>query len=176
MDEHRKRIRRFLYYLKAQSEDRGMMADLRHGFSPGTEYRAWPHIAAWCDLTHPREKVAWVTIGAAFASLKGDQSNAGNLGATLRRIALDGASGSPQDVLKSFDARFRRLLTCSDTKEVCERLPGIVRAAERKGIGVNLEELYCDLVYWHERVKLRWASAYWGARSENADERAGEGT
>lgn len=174
MDENRKRIISFLTYLKKHAENRGLMADLRHGFSSGSEYRAWPHIAVRCDLAKSREKAVWVTIGAAFATLKGDMTNTGNLGSTLRQIALVGASGSAQDALKSFDARFRRLLTCDTAEEVCARLPAIIRVAERKGIGVNLEELFCDLIYWHERVKLRWAAAYWGASAETPSEKSEE--
>jgi CRISPR-associated protein Cas6/Cse3/CasE subtype I-E len=65
MDDNRRRIVSFLAYLKKHAKERGMMADLRHGFSRDTdEYRAWPHIAVRCDLTRSRERAAWVTIGA----------------------------------------------------------------------------------------------------------------
>lgn len=174
MDENRKKIISFLAYLKKHAEDRTLMADLRHGFSRGTEYRAWPHIAVRCDLARSREKAVWITIGAAFATLKGDSPNTGNLGNTFRQIALVGVSGTAQDALKSFDARFRRLLTCDTAEEVCARLPGIIRVAERKGIGLNLEQLFCDLIYWNERVKLRWAAAYWGASAKTPAEKSEE--
>lgn len=177
MDENRKKIINFLAYLKKHAEDRGLMANLRQGFNfnSDSERRAWPHIAVRCDLTKSRERTVWATIGAAFATLKGDMTNTGNLGSTLRQIALVGASGSAQDALKSFDARFRRLLTCDTAEEVCARLPGIIRAAKDKGIGVNLEKLFCDLIYWHEHVKLHWAGAYWGASAETPDEKSEEG-
>ncbi len=106
---------------RVEAKDRGVLADLRRGFSTGTEHRCWPHIAVYCDLSKKRERIIWQTIAAGFATFE-QTADSGNLGATMRRLALDGASGSSEDALKSFDARFRRLLTCDSAVDVCERL------------------------------------------------------
>ncbi len=172
MDDSKTKIQAFLDYLESHCHDRGIMADLRHGFSPGTEYRAWPHVAPWCDLTDQRRKSIFITIAGAFATQSHSGAQAGNLGTTLRQLAVQGASGKPDEALKSFEARFRRLLTCTTARQVCERLPGIIRAASRKAIGINLERLYYDLLYWDEKVKLAWAAAYWGT---DASQSAGQG-
>ena len=165
-------IQGFLKWAKVRIEakDRGCLADLRRGFSPGTEHRCWPHIAIYCDLSKKRERIIWQTIAAGFATIE-QTANSGNLGATMRRLAIDGASGSPEDALKSFDARFRRLLTCDSAVEVCERLAGIIKAAKSKNIiPIDFEVLYEDLFYWGERVKLSWAASYWGGQKDEADE------
>ena len=158
---------RFLDFLRGQAGDRGVMADLRHGFSSATEYRAWPHLARWCDLTDDRKRKITVTVAAGFA-VHGSSASSGNLGHVLRRIAISGQQ-SVDEGLKTFDARFRRLLTCARAEEVCEHLPGILRAAERKDVPVCFAGLYEDLLYWGERVKLRWAQAYWGGEAGAAE-------
>lgn len=169
------KIQRFLEWAKGRvtAKDRGTLADLRRGFSPGTEHRSWPHIAVYCDLTKDRERMIWQTVAAGFA-VHEETHNSGNLGLTMRRLALDGSAGSPEEALKSFDARFRRLLTCDSVDEICERLPGIIHAAKSKnGIPIDFERLYTDLFYWGERVKLRWAAAYWGSKQKENEETDG---
>jgi len=157
------RIARFLAWAAeaVKQKDRGTLADLRHGFSPATEYRAWPHIAKWCDLTIDRERRIWTTIAAGFATIESSRRQ-GNFGVTLRTLALHNNNGKPDDALRSFDARFRRLLTCASSEEVCERLPGIVRAAKQKDVPIDFEQLFHDLRFWGEKVKVRWAAQYWG--------------
>lgn len=164
-------IQRFLEWAKGRvaAKDRGTLADLRRGFSPGTEHRAWRHIALYCDdLSNDKERIIWQTVAAGFATHEATMK-AGNMGRTMRQLALEGNNKIPksesktEDALKSFDARFRRLLTCHTSIEICERLPGIIRAAKSKNsIPIDFETLYIDLKYWGEQVKLRWASSYWG--------------
>lgn len=153
---------RYIAYLGRFRDNRGAMADLRHGFSEATSYRAWPHIAAWCDLTSDRERVIAITVAAGFATHGGTDAKAGNMGRTLRRVA-QGESGSDKG-LASFDGRFRRLLSCNDPIEMCPMLVGILRAAERRGVGVDYSQLYRDLTYWtHDtKAKVRWAASFWG--------------
>lgn len=168
-------IQRFIRWGQSRldARDRGVMADLRRGFSPGTENRCWPYIAKFCNIENERERRIWQCVAAGFATHEGTAEK-GNIGTTLRTLALDGSAGEIEDALSSFDARFRRLLSCSSAIEVCDRLPGILRAAKNKGIPVNYERLFHDLLYWGngEKVKVRWASAYWGDKSENGAEGA----
>lgn len=150
----KERIKPFLAYLQKKSQDRGIMADLRHGLSPTTEYRAWPHIAGWCNFKNDKERAILLIIGAGFA-LHGKTSSNGNMGATLRQLA----GGLP-----TFDARFRRLLSCATTIELCAQLISILHASKNKGVPVDFSQLYEDLVFWGERKKVAWASEYWGSQ------------
>ena len=154
-------IQPFLEYLEKRKTDRGLMADLRHGFSPGTEYRAWPHLARWThgQLTDDRLRKIWTTVAAGYAVHK-TTADVGNMGWTLRQIALGGQSFS-EEALKRLEGRMRRFLSCRSSVDVCERLPGVIRMAERNGALINFGQLYEDLVYWGERVKVRWAASYW---------------
>lgn len=55
--ETRDRAKALVDELQKLRDDRGAMANLRRGFSPGTEDRAWPWVARWCDLTNNRQRV-----------------------------------------------------------------------------------------------------------------------
>jgi CRISPR system Cascade subunit CasB len=139
---------RLLTYLRQLKHDRGAMADLRCALNPAKLPRAWPLLAHVGGIGNPRVE----TIAGLFA-YHPEEVNAGNLGATCRRLAAQN---------NSFDARFRRLLCC-DRDELCERLRPVILAAKAKGIPVNYEELFTDLHYWGDKVKARWAREYWGA-------------
>ena len=169
-------IDKFLAFLGGlvRKKDRGALADLRAGLSEATAYRAWPHVAPWCDLKNDRQRAIWMTVAAGFAVHEGTDPKAGNMGATLRSIALgDGTQKADDTCLHSFEGRFRRLLTCSSTHEVCERLPGVIRAAERKGVKIDFRQLFWDLAGWNSPkrdVRVEWAAAYWGtAVAEGGD-------
>ena len=127
-------------------------------FSDTTAHRSWPYIASWCDLENKRERVITQTISAGFATFE-TSSPGTNLGDTLRLLAM-GDSKSEQG-LKSFEGRFRRFLTCSSAEEVCTLLPGIIRAGKSKAIPINFVKLYEDLLYWGEKVKIRWSKSFW---------------
>ena len=163
MSNPREEAERLLAFLEQNKDDRGVMADLRCGFSPTRQHRAWPYIAPYCSLKSDFKRTIVQTVAAGFAT-QPDSSPKGNLGATIRMIAKGDAKGSDiQKALSSFEGRFRRLLTCSDTEELCRMVPGIIRTAKAKGIPVNHSQLYCDLCYWNGgRVKVEWAEAYWG--------------
>jgi CRISPR system Cascade subunit CasB len=139
---------RLLAHLRRLKEDRGAMADLRCALSPARLPRAWPYLARVGGVGNTRIE----TVAGLFAHHP-EETHAGNLGTTCRQICARKSS---------FDGRFRRLLAC-DRDEICERLRPVILAAKAEGIKVNYEELFADLCYWSDKVKARWAGAYWGA-------------
>jgi CRISPR type I-E-associated protein CasB/Cse2 len=166
--EKEERIDRFLDQLRQYMarKQRGPLADLRRGFSKAGENRTWPYLASWCDLTNKSQRAIWQTVAAGFATLEAS-SQIGNLGHTMRLLAtgVRRQKGEQSDALKSFEGRFRRLLTCRTAQEVCERLPGIIRACKNKGVGLDFQRLYWDLVSWNSDkhdVRIEWAAAFWG--------------
>ena len=136
-----------LAYLRQLKNDRGAMADLRRALNPAQRHRAWPLLARVRGIGDPR-----IEVVAGLFAYHPDETDEGNLGSTCRRLA----GGN-----ESFDARFRRLLSC-DYDEICNQLRPIILAAKAKGIDVNYQELFTDLTYWGDRVKARWAREFWG--------------
>lgn len=156
-------------------ENRGLLADLRHGFGDATSHRAWPHIAPYCHLDDDRERIIWLTVSAGAATAAGagvppPASRWHNLGDTMHDLALGtGVVGKSDDVLRSYAGRFRRLITCATAVSLCAQLPTILRAAANKGVPVRYERLFWDLCYWEERkARVRWAARYWHDKQDAA--------
>ncbi len=159
-------------------QDRGMLADVRRGFSEATEIRAYPYIAPYCNLVNRRERRICLTVAAGYATLGPaglTRQNCGNLGATMRRLALEGG-GKPNDALKTFEGRFRRLLSCQTAEDLCDHLTAILRAAAAKSQSVDFRQLFGDLTDWNcsvaRDVCVEWAKGYWGVRAEPRKEDA----
>ena len=159
-------------------EDRGMLAALRRGISAASEHQAWPHIAPYCNLSEPKQRAVWLVVAAAAATLAPDGlvrtgRGVGNFGVTLRKLAFGSTGEKGEKALTSFEARFRRLLTCQTTEEICRHVSGVIRAASAKGVAVDLEQFFGDLMKWEQTqeptTKVRWAQTYW-----SGDEGTGE--
>jgi CRISPR system Cascade subunit CasB len=142
-----------LAWLRSLRNDRGAMANLRCALVPARRHRAWPLLARVGGIDDPIAE----TVAALYA-YHPDETGKGNLGDTCRQLA---------GTHNSFDGRFRRLLAC-DRDELCQRLRPIVLAAKAKGIPVNYHTLAEDLGWWGERVRIRWAQAFWAASAEEA--------
>lgn len=148
-------------WLEQHRDDRGLMSELRRGFSPATEHYAWPHLARWCNLDDDRQRTIFATVAACYA-LYPESTKAGNLGTVLRTIAHHEQAG--EDALRSFEGRFRRLITCSSAEDLLGHVRSVVQAARQRGIPINYAQLLEDLLRWDfadRRIKTAWAQAYW---------------
>jgi CRISPR system Cascade subunit CasB len=161
---------RFLEGLRKITNDRGKMAALRRAASPGTEHQAWPVIYS---LGEDIGGVAACTVGAFFAEHPHEDSQAFSFGTTCRKIATD--NGKEFEIADSFERRFRRLLACDSVDDVAGQLKAWIRFASSKGVGVNYEKLFWDLLAWNnhsDRIKLDWARGFWPVRREANEENA----
>ncbi|MDO5581638.1 MAG: type I-E CRISPR-associated protein Cse2/CasB [Planctomycetia bacterium] len=156
----------FIRYLLSLNpeEDRGILAALRKGASPATESYAWPHLGTFCHLDKEQEKTIFQAIAAAYAiHPENDDTEFANLGSVVCKLA--NLSGERENnVCSTFDAFFRRLLTCCTVQEVCERIPRLALMAKAKEVPIPWESLFWDLKKWdtdHDRIKQRWAAKYW---------------
>jgi CRISPR type I-E-associated protein CasB/Cse2 len=157
-----KRVERLTTALQRHKDDRGVMADLKRGFSEATADRTWPYLSKWgCDIVNDRERIIYQTVSAAYAVTKGCSTDKGNMGTVCRQLAMGDVRGL--DGLETFASRFRRLLTCSSVDELCGHLIGIIKAAAAKRVSINFAQLFSDLWRWtySDEPKLKWASEYW---------------
>ena len=154
MADWNKQAKDFVDYLQGRREDRSLMANLRRGLSETTANRTWPYIARWCRLDNDRRRRIFEIVAASFA-FNPESVSEGNMGTTMRHLTVDKG-------LSTFEARFKRILSCDTVFEVCERLPAVIRATKAKGVAINHEALFKDLQYWGDTVKIKWADAYWG--------------
>ena len=170
MNEIKELLRQISAAASPGREDRGMLAALRRGIGKATEHHAWPHLAPCCNLSDPKQRAIWLAVAAAAATLAPDGlahsgRGVGNFGVTLRKLAFDSTGEKGEKALASFEARFRRLLTCQTTEEICRHVSGVIRAASAKGVPVDVEQLFWDLQKWERTeeptTKVRWAQTYW---------------
>lgn len=151
--------------LEKRKDDRGVMADLKRGFSETTADRTWPYISRWgCNLVNDRQRIIYQTVTAAYAYCK-NVTQEGNMGTICRKVAT--GDGKGVDGLKTFETRFRRLLTCSKVDELSGHLGGIIRTAASKKIPLNFAKLFEDLWWWSNNIKIEWAAEYWGSQPED---------
>jgi CRISPR system Cascade subunit CasB len=150
--------------LQRWKDDRGALANLRCALRPKLRARAWPLLAQLSSLEAP-SLVIYETIAGLWATdPESHRAGVGNFGVTCRELRGDH---------ESFDLRFRRLPDCDSREELCERLVPIAVAAQAKGIAVDYDELFRDLRFFaaegRDRVRVRWAQAYWGTVAEQTD-------
>jgi CRISPR system Cascade subunit CasB len=136
------------------------MANLRCSLVPARRHRAWPLLARVGGIDDSIAETA-----AGLFAHHPDETTKGNLGDTCRQLA---------GVNTRFEGRFRRLLAC-DRNELCQRIRPIVLTAKAKGIPVNYQTLIEDLFWWGDRVRVRWAQAFWGGAAGEIAAPATEG-
>ena len=158
----------FVARLKRWKDDRGALANLRCALrsQSALRRRAWSLIAQLTPLTNEAGYedsmlVVYETVAGLWAADPESHRAVGNFGVTCQTLRGDH---------ESFDLRFRRLLACDDRAELCERVVPIALAAQAKGIPVDYDALFRDLQFFagegRDRVRIRWAQAYWGAPAE----------
>ena len=166
-------------------DNRGYLAELRRGLSETTQEQAWEHLIPYCadfdaDAAH---RAVWCAVGGLAALLIPDGLVStepwSNLGTTMRTIAK-GSEGDEAKTLKSFEPKFRRILSCGDAVSLCELVIGIGRAAAVKGIPINLRNLFWDLWNWddlekREAIRLKWAKQYYHVFEPRLDSPVGQG-
>ena len=177
-------IDRFLNWVAevARKDDCGTLAELRRGLSETTQDQAWEHLIPYCDkFDDPAKRAVWCAIGGLAATLVSDGLVStepwSNLGTTMRALAKGSGEGDESKALKSFEPKFRRVLSCGDAISLCELVVGIGRAASAKGVPMNLRSLFWNLWNWddpdkRDTTRLRWAKQYYRVFEPKPDEAA----
>ncbi len=168
-------IDRFLHAVAeaAKRDDRGYLAEVRRALSKTTQAQAWEHLIPYCaDFDDDDHRAVWCTVGGLAATLIPEGLTTtepwNNLGTTMRVLAKGDVktSGDEAAALKTFEPKFRRALSCEDTVSLCEMVVYIGRAADAKGVQMNLRALFWDLWNWEdpekrEDTRLKWAKQYY---------------
>ena len=172
-------IDKFLDWVKDIKDDRGKLAELRRGLSDTTQDQAWEHLIPFCSDfdTDAAHRAVWCTVGGLAAILVPNgldsRESWNNLGTTMRTLARGGEDDEAK-ALKSFEPKFRRLLSCDDTVSLCNLVVGIGRTAAVKGVPMNPWALFWDLWNWddpdkREAIRLKWAKQYYRAFESQPD-------
>lgn len=179
-------LSRLRYYCGARPNDLpsspGIRSALRRGASEGTRHLAYQairqcggHIVRFNGEPEP----CWIALGAAFAFYPQPAATSNlNFGMTCFHLAKN--SKGKREEKSSFDARFRRVLGAESAADLAKWVVQIARrarTAKPKPAPLNYEELLYSMLHWdapdrvvRERIRARWASAYWDDRPADDDE------
>lgn len=153
-------------WLRENSEDTAVMADLRRGAGKTYEESITMHrhlnaLAQELGLWGWSRQVFYLTATLFVLGGKESSDNAGTLGRSAKYAEIS-------------ERRFETLLTM-DPSDLLNILPGMVQSITGKNVAINFARLYTDLVYWNgEYTRTSWAEAYWGSSKSNSEEKQGE--
>jgi CRISPR type I-E-associated protein CasB/Cse2 len=139
----------------ADAQDRGALSGLRKGLSQTTRQYAWPLLAQFGP--NAVGSITYETVAGCFALHPKHANNVGNFGRTVRGIQRK-TPGARDDAM---DSRFRRLLTCGGSDEICQHIRPCVKLARSKDVAIDYTRLFLDLTFWNDDTKVRWAKSYW---------------
>jgi len=112
--------------------------------------------------------MAFATVGASLAEVV--QNGRLGIGQALAMSYSEGnGNGREHDGAKS---KLRRLLNCDDAAEACSIMRPILRLAASRGVVVDYTRLLRQLRFFGEKVKLQWATDFYG-KPQNEREKMG---
>ena len=104
-------------------------------------------------------------MGAAIAREKPESNGRKNLGEVFCACCKN------EEDRKREQRRFRRLLSCDSNIELCEVLRSTLKYLQGKHPGqIDYIRLLQDVIYFGDKVKLRWAAGFFGQKGENEGE------
>jgi CRISPR type I-E-associated protein CasB/Cse2 len=157
-------------------DDRGTLALLRGALvdTPEKQQRAWRVLARFGGIPDRDPHTAEVvrTVAGLLALPKMSHTKNGkNFGQICLRLTGDDERKSlhKSDQPGPVSRRVQHLLAASRS-EICDRVRQLGRRLEQDECSLDFSQLYGDLFYWGDRVKARWALAFWGVEAEAGPE------
>lgn len=153
--ENEKFSAKFINSIIAQKNDISSISKWKKADNPNLEFHAWELLVPWCkNLTDEYDRLPLATIGAAFARRKLDKDGTLNFGRALYFCYPENNSGPGT-------SRLRRMLSCSDTLEVCKMIKPCLKLIDSKGVDLNYASLLDDIRFFSDKTKLSWAQQYY---------------
>lgn len=144
------------------ADETAFRAAMRRAVNPSTASFAWEHLVAWCDISKERERLPFALIGAAVADALPEADGNANLGELLRKCC---PSAKEEDMERE-KRRLRRILSCDSVAELCNVLRPTLKYLQSKSVQIGYARLLSDILYFSDKVKLRWAESFYGNRNE----------
>ena len=147
--------------IRRSTDETAFRAAMRRADNPATASFAWEYLVDWCDISKDRERLSFALIGAAVANALPQVDGEANLGELLRKCC------SSSDDVEREKRRFRRILSCDSTAELCNVLRPVLKYLQSNSKApIGYARLLSDILYFNERVKLRWAESFFGNKFE----------
>ncbi len=147
---------------RLKNDDSACRAALRRADNSATASFAWEYLVPYCNIQNDRERLPFALIGAAIAREQPENDGKMDMGEMLFRCTEGDSEAKDREM-----RRLRRLLACDSSMELVEILRSTVRYIQSKGnIPFGYERLLMDILYWNEKVKLRWTHHFFNKQTE----------
>jgi CRISPR type I-E-associated protein CasB/Cse2 len=170
----------FVSSLKKRDDgaSRGTLALLRGALSDSEEkqIRAWRVLARFGGIPHQdphnAEVVRTVAGLLAMPKLRHSPSKKPFGHACLGLLADDERKSLHKTEQPGPIARRMQHLLAASRSEICERVRQLGRRLDKEERSLDFAQLNDDLRHWGDRVKARWALAFWGVEADGAETNA----
>ncbi|MGR3221420.1 MAG: type I-E CRISPR-associated protein Cse2/CasB [Candidatus Anammoxibacter sp.] len=149
------------YVLGRMKNDNAFGAALRRADNPATEYQSWEYLTDWCDLEKAWERRPFATIASAIAHVKPVADGSLGIGKAITACYED---GNKSDAAKS---KLRRLLACDSIEEACVVLRPLLNLIASRGARLSYGQLLNELLWFGDRIKVKWAVDFYGRRRDD---------
>ena len=150
-------------FLRMQT-DTAFRAALKRADNPATEYQSWEYLADYgTQLDNEWERIPYETVFAAMAKSGREGDGSFALGkALLAAYDFDKESEPAR-------SKLRRIIACTDVKELCMVLRSVLQFIESKRVPLCYQSLLGDLLYFGdgEKIKSKWAQQFYDKNSDN---------
>ena len=157
-------------------DDRGTLALLRGALSDSEEkqIRAWRVLARFGGIPqedpHKAEVVRTVAGLLAMQNLRDSRHDKSFGHACLRLVGDDERKSLHKTEQPGPVARRVQHLLAASRSEICDRVRQLGRRLDKEDCSIDFARLSTDLIYWGDKVKARWALAFWGAEASEEKE------
>ena len=136
--------------------DTAFRAVMSRADNPAFESAAWEYLIPYCNIEKDFERIPFALVGAAIARIRPENDGKAGLGSAFRAIC-----GKDEDREREA-LRFRRLIACDSSLELCRILRPVLQYLASKGASVSFTRLLNDLLFWGQRTKIRWTTQFYG--------------
>ena len=144
--------------------DTAFRAVMSRADNPAFESAAWEYLIPYCNIENDFERIPFALTGAAIARIRPDNDGPAGLGSAFRAIC-DKDEDRERETL-----RFRRLIACDSSLELCGVLRPVIQYLASKGASISFTQLLKDLLFWNPRTKIRWTTQFYGRDTQEKEE------
>jgi len=133
------------YVIGRKKNDKRFESEMRHAHLEKGIFNAYKNIDSFCNTE--REIKIYALIGAMLVINKVKSNGYVKLGEAFRKAYETSTTG---------ELRFKKLLKCKDSEEMCDYLRHMFPFFNSKGLRLDYADILNDLLYFTERRKIKW--------------------
>ena len=143
--------------------DTGFRAVMSRADNPAFESAAWEYLIPFCNIQNDFERIPFALVGAAMARSRPESNGSSGIGKAFRSICNNA------DDIERESRRFRRLISCDSSLELCPVLRPVLSYLDSKGASLDYCRILTELLYWNQNIKLHWTVDFYNPDKSNEE-------